>query len=613
VAAADRAVSGVVAVLARGGAPADAALLARMIEAQRFRGPDGEGAWVRGAVGLGHALHRTTLESAREVSPATLDDRLFVTADARIDARDELCARLRDHGRDLPLDLPDPLLILHAYDAWGEGALTRLLGDFSFALWDEPRRRLVCAVDALGTRPFYYADRAGLFVGANSLRCVRLHAGVRDALNEEAVGDFLMAGTYEDRGATIFADVARVPPGHLLVVPEDGEPRLERYFEWPRRQVSAAAPVRGERADELRELLGRAVRDRLRTAKVSIYLSGGVDSPLVALTAKRELARGFAAPELRAYCEVYDHLVPDEERRYAGLVARSLGIPIDYQAMDEGGLLDWVGRLAPPQPIADSGLRPLLDQLDRLASHSPVALTGYDGDALLASDLRLHWWETLKARRPDRVAREVGWYLLTQRRPPPLGVRTFLARRRRAGAALERPPWVRATFWERAGLEARWRRLGKSAAPTWSREPAVRGLGRGTWGAVFDGYDPETLGRPIDVRHPLMDLRVVRFALGLPAVPWCVDKHLFRLCLDGMPSEVRRRPKAPLAADPVAALAHRRGLGELRARASSPRLEPFVDVGALEVSLARGPGEDPWPLLRAVALGAWLADSGARV
>ena len=79
-----RAVSGVVAILARGGAPVDVSLLQRLTEHQRFRGPDGESVWHRGSVGLGHTLHRTTVEAEHEASPAVLEDRLFITADARI-------------------------------------------------------------------------------------------------------------------------------------------------------------------------------------------------------------------------------------------------------------------------------------------------------------------------------------------------------------------------------------------------------------------------------------------------------------------------------------------------------------------------------------------------
>lgn len=603
-AAAGGLVSGIAALFARAGAPADAALLARLIAAQRFRGPDGQGSWLRGSVGLGHTLHRTTLEAECEVSPASLEDRLFVTADARIDARDELCARLRDHGRDLPVDLPDPDLILHAYDAWGEGCLRHLLGDFSFALWDAARRKLVCAVDALGARAFYYADRGGLFVGGNSLACVRLHPGVRDDLSERAVGDFIVLGCYEDRDLTIYADVARLPPGHFLVVDDDGA-RLQRHFSWPTPE-EARWPSPRDCVDQFRELLGRAVRDRLRAPKVGIYMSGGVDSPLVALTAKRELARRFAAPELRAYCLVYDHLVPDDERHHARLAARSLAIPIDFQALDDGRLFDGVGRLAPPEPTCDLVMGPFLDQLARLAGHSPVVLTGDDGDSLLAASLRLHWRERLAQARPGTVARELAWYLRTQRSLPPVGVRTALARLRRARETPRRPGWLRESFWRRAGLARRWWRDHVGPRVTRSREPSVLRLAGRVWGASFDGYDPAFLGRPIDVRHPLIDLRLVRFALGLPAVPWCVDKHLFRLCLDELPEVLRRRPKAPMAADPVVQLLRRHGTAAVPAPA--PRLEPFVDVGALPDALARAASQadDPWPLLRAVALASWL-------
>jgi hypothetical protein len=129
---------------------------------------------------------------------------------------------------------------------------------------------------------------------------------------------------------------------------------------------------------------------------------------------------------------------------------------------------------------------------------------------------------------------------------------------------------------------------------------------------VFDEYDAAHFGRAIEFRHPLLDLRLIRFALGLPAVPWCVDKHLLRACLGELPAELRRRPKTPLAADPVAVLVQHAGLASLRAPAPSRELDRFVDARALPDALreaasgaARG-RLDPWPLLRAVALGAWL-------
>jgi asparagine synthase (glutamine-hydrolysing) len=604
-------VSGIAALFARDRGPADGALLARMIAALRSRGPDGEGTWSSGSVALGHTQHRTTLEAAREVSPASLDDRLFITADARIDARDELCARLRDHDRDVPVDLPDAELILHAYDAWGEGCLQYLLGDFSFALWDARRRALLCAVDPLGVRAFFYADRGGLFIGSNSLSCVRLHTGVREELNARAVGDFILVGNYEDRDVTIYADVARIPPGHFLIVGADGL-RRTRYFHG----LEPTTPA-GAREDDcveaFRDLLGHAVRDRLRTPKVGITMSGGVDSAVVALTATRELRQRFPAPELRAYTGVYDHLIPDDERRLAGLVARSLSIPIDVQAMDDGSLFDWVGQLRPPEPIADFVFGPFLAQLARLSSHSPVVLTGYDGDTMLAVALRVHWRERLVRGELATLARELAWYVRTQRALPPVGVRTFFADRDRTLAPRHRPSWLREEFWTRAGLAHRWSAADAPLAVSRPRDPAVRGFGTRAWSGFFDAHDPDTLGRPIEFRHPLLDLRLIRFAIGLPAIPWCVNKHILRRCLGDLPAEIRQRPKTPLARDPITELIRRRGMGSVPAPAPSETLAPFIDVAAVRQALNRSsePTEETWLALRAVALGTWLEQRDA--
>jgi asparagine synthase (glutamine-hydrolysing) len=598
--------SGVAVLLARGGAAVDGALLDSMVAAQRFRGPDGAGLWRQGSIGLAHTLHRTTLEAEREPSPARLSERLVIAADARLDARDELCARLRDHGSDVAPDLPDPELILHAYQAWSEGCLPHLLGDFSFALWDGPRRRLVCAVDPLGVKRFYYADRGGLFAGSNTLACVRLHPAVRDQLNDVAVADFLFAGCYQQRDITIFADVARIPPGHLLIIDEDGA-RLRRYFDWPE-----PAEVRWRRpadcVEAFEELLARAVRDRLRTPKVAILMSGGVDSPLVARTAQRELAARFPNPELGAYCCVYDRLIPDDERRYAELAARSLSIPIDIQPMDGGQLYDWVGRLSPAEPFGEMGVGPYLDQMGRLAARFSVVLTGYDGDALLDAAVRLHWRERLAQGRLGALARDLVWYVTQMRALPPIGVRTYLARRRRGAEPPSRPSWLREELWLRAGLEQRWAAAHPRTPVATSRQPIARSFASPGWSLLFDGYDPSYTGRAIEVRHPLADLRLIRFAFGLPAVPWCVDKHLLRRCLRDLPAEIRKRPKTPLGADPAAELLRRRGLGPSPPAWQSPELSAFVDVPAVEMTLGKTlrPGE-LWPLLRAVGLGAWLA------
>src|ERR1700685_1884422 len=152
--------SGFVGILNLDGAPADRALLERMTQSLAFRGPDAQEVWCQGPVGLGHALLQTTSGTPLEKQPAQLDGRLWIVADARIDARAELIGKLNGKSqtpRAVSLSTPDAELILHAYDHWGEACVEHLLGDFSFAIWDATRQRLFCARDHFGVKLLYYS------------------------------------------------------------------------------------------------------------------------------------------------------------------------------------------------------------------------------------------------------------------------------------------------------------------------------------------------------------------------------------------------------------------------------------------------------------------------
>jgi asparagine synthase (glutamine-hydrolysing) len=606
--------SGVVALLGHGGMPVDSNLLWRMTARQRFRGPDNQAIWAEGSIGLGHTLHKTTVESECEISPCNLDGRLFVTADARIDARADLCARLRDYGRELRTDLPDPELLLHAYDTWGEGCFEHLLGDFSFALWDAARRKLVCAVDHLGVKPFFYANRGGFFIGSNTLECVRLLPAVRNDLNEVAVGDFLLVGGYQDRDVTIYADIARIPPGHFLVVNHEGRIRIQRYFSFPE-PSEAACPRLDDCVEQFEELLSNAVADRLRAPRIAVYMSGGVDSSLVALAAKRELSRHFAASELQAFTVVYDRLIPDDERIFATLVAEHLNIGIDVQPLDEGGILDAIRTAEWPEPYVPIVAAPLRAQRVRMASRFRTMLTGFDGDSLLDAAVRLHWPDRLRQGRLAALIRELAWYVASERAVPPIGVRTYLQRAMSSPAPLLRPPWLQTGFWQRAGLEQRWQRERADPPLTRSRQTMREAFSSIAWGPLFDSFDAAYSVGPIDVRHPLLDIRLIRFASRLAAVPWCVDKYLLRRCLRGLPERVRTRPKRPLAAGLYEALL-RNGRRELSGAAWQSDLLPcFLDIAAAEARLlhVQPTDQDFHPLLRALAFGVWMGSPGRSI
>src|SRR5262245_3062978 len=102
------------------GSPVDRDLLERMTASLACRGPDAQATWDDGPAGLGHALLRTTAESEGEHQPCSLDGRVWITADARIDDRANLISKLAGHGREAAPDNPDVELVLHAYHVWGE-------------------------------------------------------------------------------------------------------------------------------------------------------------------------------------------------------------------------------------------------------------------------------------------------------------------------------------------------------------------------------------------------------------------------------------------------------------------------------------------------------------
>ena len=133
-----------------------------------------------------------------------------------------------------------------------------------------------------------------------------------------------------------------------------GGVRRKRYWSLPVVEV-VDLPRPGDYLDRFRELLDQAVGDRLRTSRVGIYMSGGLDSPLVAAAARRLLSERYGRFELTAFTYVYDHLIPDDERHYAGLVARALGIPIQFVAADDFGVYAEVERSAwpPPEPVGE--------------------------------------------------------------------------------------------------------------------------------------------------------------------------------------------------------------------------------------------------------------------
>src|SRR5215472_6170843 len=422
--------SGFVCIMHGDGAPIDRGLLQSLTDLLSFRGPEACGVWSDGPLGMGHTLLRTTHESENERQPADLEGRYWIVSDARLDARKDLITELQGAEQSVRSNAPDCDLILHAYAAWGATCIDRLQGDFSFALWDAASRQLFCARDHFGVKPFYYAQLGKIFLCSNTLDCLHHHPAVSARLNDLAIADFLLFDMIREPGATSFADIQRLPPAHVLSF-EAGTISVRRYWTLP-----VSSPVRhkvsSECVEQFQELLDRAVSDRLRTNNVAVLMSGGLDSPTVAATARRMLASNGngAAAELCAYTEVFRTLIPHEEGHYAKLVAEALKIPIEFHVSDEAVWQDlnrednrW------PEPMHSPGSDGGIAQMRQISVRGRVALTGFGGDPALSSLLSAHFLQLLKSRQFRRALADAIWYLAAEGRFSRLYVRTRLRRR----------------------------------------------------------------------------------------------------------------------------------------------------------------------------------------
>ena len=218
--------SGIVGIVNFDGAPVDRDLVTRMTESMVFRGPDALQILVERNVGFGHTMLRTTWEAEDEKQPLTLDGKIWLTADARIDGRAELTQKL---GVSESTN-NDAELMLRAYHSWKEQCIDHLIGDFAFAIWDSNERRLFCARDHFGVKPLYYArTSADCFIFSNTLNTLRLHPSVSDELHEPAIADYVLFGLNQDLASTTFRDIQRVPAGHTLSISKSSL-TIRRYW-----------------------------------------------------------------------------------------------------------------------------------------------------------------------------------------------------------------------------------------------------------------------------------------------------------------------------------------------------------------------------------------------
>ena len=513
--------SGIAGICHVDGAVADPALLARMTEALAHRGPDGDGQWVKGPVALGHRLFATTPASLREKGPvADAAGECWMTWDGRLDDR----AALGVDG--IARMASDAEMVLGAYGVGGAEVLSRIVGDFALALWDERTRTLLCARDPIGVKPFYYHWNGRRLVFASEIRALFADPDVSRRLDEATIADLLLMG-FRDASATFFADVRQLRPGHFLRLGRHG---LEVVRYWtPDGRGQASHRREEDYLDHFTALFREVVRDRLHgQGPVAMLLSGGIDSTSVAATAASVRGEDPELPPLRGFTLFGDEMFP-EERAALEWLETMYGTPVRRIVPAAGG-----APMTAFEPFLHCAEMPHYDALPTMPLLLEPArglgcrtlLTGFGADELSQSAEDGFLADLLRGGRLLRLHRDLRLRVTAYGGHDWTGTLLSVVwgqlspawrRRVKMRAGRQVPEWIEPAFAARVGMRERIVDRRPRTFPTWCQETTYRALSNPAMVFALDQMDGMAAAFGLECRYPYLDRRVIEFFLAIPA------------------------------------------------------------------------------------------------
>jgi asparagine synthase (glutamine-hydrolysing) len=273
----------------RDGRPASPVIVKAMTDIIAYRGPDGEGLYCDGHIGLGHRrLSIIDLTDAARQPMATRDGRYTLSYNGEIYNFKELKAELSARGH-LFHSTGDSEVLLAAFAEWGPSALYKLNGMFAFGIWDKKARRLIVARDRFGVKPVYYAEVDGAFLFASEIKAFLAFPGFATRMNLTGLAEYLtFQNFFTDQ--TLFEGVKLLPAGSYVEVEEGCEPAQPRRY-WDFQFQEPEGPVdEFEALDKLDFLFQQAVnRQMISDVEIGCYLSGGMDSGSITALAAKQL------------------------------------------------------------------------------------------------------------------------------------------------------------------------------------------------------------------------------------------------------------------------------------------------------------------------------------
>lgn len=564
--------------------------------------------------------------SDRSDQPVQTDTATIIAADARIDNIIELLRTLRTDGGNAMRSL-----LLQAYEAWEENCARRLLGDFSLAIWDERRQRLVCIRDHLGVRPLYYCHiPRRWFAFASEVKALLALPDFVARVDETRIADFL-ASSFTDMQHTFYEGVRRLPPAHTLTVTAKGI-TLRRFWE-PDPYHTVRYSSDAEYASAFRAIFTEAVRCRLEpAANLGVTLSGGLDSSSVTCMA-RHLLRG-GTQQLSTFSIFFGDASNEDERRFITAVTRAGDLRDDHLTVRQQSPLRHLERISrhcdgPGCGQYASDYWELYSQA--AASGVGVLLDGCDGDVTISYNFRylgelarrLRWVSMLREahglnQRYFSNQTSMWRLVMSYCVPPLLPSWEWLWRARRSFRTVAPEPGphslISERFAARSGLTARLDMYRRNVASLHThRAVHAHILAHPMLPQAFEVTDNLCAAFSIEHRHPFYDKRLVEFCLALPREQLIRDgwtRPILRRALANLlPPDIRQRGgKGGSAAPRRLACLERRVLEETAQ--DEEALGDYLDMGRLRTVTRRyldgGAVTDDETLWPAVSLRQWL-------
>jgi asparagine synthase (glutamine-hydrolysing) len=383
--------------------PVDPVTIRRMSGSIRHRGPDDEGSYIAGPLGLGFRRLSIIDLSGGHQPMSDADEKVWVVFNGEIYNFKELRAELEQRGHRFRTR-SDTEVIVHGYREWGTDVFSRLNGMFGLAIWDVERARLVVARDAMGIKLVYYRNERGRLTFGSEIRAVTAADAATPDVDPTALELFLKF-RYTPSPLTIFKGIHKLAPGSMLIV-ENRTCREERWYSPVPIPFAGAKDEREAEQDLLQLYRGAVERHLLSDVPVGLLLSGGLDSALLLA-----LMNEYGGP-WPAYTIGYGEAFEDDELVDATETARLLGarhVPVHLDRAEFERSLPTIVRYL-EEPIASSSIVPMYFVCQRARQDVKVALIGQGPDELFCGYRRhigVRYGESWRAL-PSGVRRFVG-------------------------------------------------------------------------------------------------------------------------------------------------------------------------------------------------------------